>query len=149
MLSPQHMPGLRSSGFCVLAVGCSSAQHPVTSWLPSPMLTPSCQILLDTSGSLLLTPSGCTCSRPLAQLVAISFAPILLMGSASRRGAFLLLLPSSCSFYGDAVPGTGLQPRHSNRRNFHFHLCSPAPSGVTSLTPHRTGYGQLVFFLGP
>lgn len=70
-------------------------------------LTQSCQVLLGTSRSVLLTPSGRTCSRPLPQLVVISFAPTLLLGSASKRGTFLLLLPSPCGCYRDTVPGRG------------------------------------------
>ena len=117
--------------FCMLAVGCSSAQSPVTGWLPSP-LSQSPQVLLGTSWSVLLTPSRRTCSRPLSQLVAISFAPTLLLGSASKRGTFLLLLPSPCGCYRDTVPGRGPPARHSNRRNFIsvsaalLHLLSPS-----------------------
>lgn len=116
LLSPESsaharppFPGLLRA--CCWLQQCPAPCHGLASL--SHIHTPLCQVLLGTSGSLLLTPSGCTCSRPLAQLVTISFAPTRLLGSASRRGMFLPLLPSPCDCYGDAIlmgtPASSLQ----------------------------------------
>lgn len=149
VLSPQHVPGLRSLGFCVLAVGCSSAQRPVMGWLPSPTFThrcvKSCWALLDLCCWL---QAGALVLDPWPSLLPSALHPLVSWGQLPGEACSCPSSPAPV-----IVTGTpswwGLQPHHSSRRNFRLRLCSPASSVVTSLPPHRTGYGQLVFFLEP